>query len=71
MSFANSFPREDEGSPRTTILEQFCLADYTAFRACMTANDFNENNCLSDKRTLDTCASKNFAKVNADVDYIF
>ena len=40
------FPREDEGSPRNSILADFCGEDLGVFKKCMMENDFNENNCL-------------------------
>ena len=66
-----SFPREDEGSPRQAILQQFCKVDLGGFRACMSANDFNENKCLDSKAILDKCAAKAFKEVNANPDFIF
>ena len=66
-----SFPREDEDSPRQAILAKFCVADVTTFRACMTANAFDENKCLESKGILDKCASKAFKDVNADVSFVF
>ena len=41
------------------------------FRACMTANDFNENKCLDTKAVLDKCAAGAFKKVNANPEYVF
>ena len=69
--FYCSFPREDEGSPRQAILAQFCEADVTTFRACMAANDFNENKCLETKGILDKCASGAFKKVNGNPEFVF
>ena len=66
-----SFPREDEDSPRQAILAKFCVADVTTFRACMSANAFDENKCLESKGVLDKCASKAFKDVNADANYVF
>ena len=66
-----SFPREDEDSPRQAILAKFCVADVTTFRACMSANAFDENKCLESKGVLDKCASKSFKDVNADANYVF
>jgi hypothetical protein len=66
-----SFPREDEGSPRQTILHKFCEADLKAFRACMTANNYDENKCLETKGVLDKCAGKAFKKVNSEPEWIF
>eukprot|EP00351_Strombidinopsis_sp_SopsisLIS2011_P003360 CAMPEP_0116876668 /NCGR_PEP_ID=MMETSP0463-20121206/8560_1 /TAXON_ID=181622 /ORGANISM="Strombidinopsis sp, Strain SopsisLIS2011" /LENGTH=63 /DNA_ID=CAMNT_0004523403 /DNA_START=30 /DNA_END=221 /DNA_ORIENTATION=+ len=37
------FPREDEGSPRQAILEQFCPTQLKDFRSCMSANNYDEN----------------------------
>ena len=37
----------------------------------MTANDFNENNCLGTKKILDICAAAAFKKVNADPNATF
>ena len=65
------FPREDESSPRLSILAKFCEEDMSAFRACMTANDFNENNCLPTKNVLEKCASKAFKVVNSNPEWIF
>ena len=66
-----SFPREDEDSPRQAILAKFCEADLGAFRACMTANNFDENKCGPTKAVLDKCSSGAFKSVNADVNYVF
>ena len=65
------FPREDEGSPRNKILDMFCKVDLTAFRKCMTENNFDENNCLETKGILDKCASKAFRQVNTDPNMVF
>ena len=65
------FPREDEGSPRQAILAQFCSEEVGLFRACMAANDFNENNCLTTKKILDGCASGAFKKVNSNPEFLF
>ena len=66
-----SFPREDEGSPRLDIIDRFCKGEMTTFRACMTANDFNENKCLEPKGILDKCSAAAFKNVNADPDATF
>mmetsp|Transcript_16227 Transcript_16227/g.14162 ORF Transcript_16227/g.14162 Transcript_16227/m.14162 type:complete len:92 (+) Transcript_16227:40-315(+) len=65
------FPREDEGSPRQKIVEQFCPGENKDFRACMTANGFDENKCLGPKGILDSCADKAFREVNANPEMIF
>ena len=65
------FPREDDGSPRQAIMNQFCESNLGEFRSCMAANDFNENNCLESKGTLDKCAALAFKKVNSESQYIF
>ena len=65
------FPREDEGSPRQAILVKFCQSDLTGFRACMTANNFNENACLQSKGILDKCAAAAFKEVNSNPEFIF
>jgi len=54
------FPREDEAAPRQAILVKFCSSGVTAFRACMTANNYSEANCLPEKKILDSCASAAF-----------
>ena len=41
------------------------------FRACMSANDFNENKCLESKKILDKCAAGAFANVNANKEFVF
>ena len=69
--FYFSFPREDDGSPRQAIMNQFCESNLGEFRSCMAANDFNENNCLESKGTLDKCAALAFKKVNSESQYIF
>ena len=66
-----SFPREDEGSPRNKILDQFCQADVKSFRNCMNANNYDENKCLVTKGILDKCAALSFKKVNAEPEWIF
>mmetsp|Transcript_5529 Transcript_5529/g.9429 ORF Transcript_5529/g.9429 Transcript_5529/m.9429 type:complete len:92 (+) Transcript_5529:51-326(+) len=65
------FPREDESSPRQAILQRFCQDDLLQFRNCMTANDFNENNCLPTKGIVDKCAAAAFKNVNSDPELIF
>jgi len=65
------FPREDESSPRQSILAQFCAEDVNSFRACMAANDFNENKCLASKKILDKCAATSFKKVNSEPEFVF
>ena len=65
------FPREDEGSPRNAILQQFCMEDLTLFKKCMNENDYNENNCLPSKGILDKCASNAFQTVNNDPSFVF
>jgi len=65
------FPREDEGSPRQKIVEQFCPLQYSAFRTCMAANGFDENKCLETKGHLDECSDKGFRAVNANPEMIF
>ena len=65
------FPREDEGSPRNSILADFCKEDLGVFKQCMMENDFNENNCLTSKGVLDKCASSAFKTVNSDPSFIF
>ena len=65
------FPREDEDSPRQAILAKFCAVDLGAFRACMTANNFDENKCGPTKAVLDKCSSSAFKNVNADENYVF
>ena len=67
----NSFPREDDGSPRQKILEDFCNTELVTFRKCMAENDFNENNCLETKGIMDKCAAAAFKKVNSDPTLIF
>ena len=37
------FAREDDDSPRQDILNKFCLEDLKEFRACMSANNNDEN----------------------------
>ena len=54
------FPREDEAAPRQAILLKFCGDGLGAFRACMTANNYSEANCLPEKKILDSCASAAF-----------
>jgi hypothetical protein len=66
-----SFPREDEGSPRQKILEEFCPSEVKTFRACMAANNFDENRCLETKGIVDRCASAAFKKVNSSPDLIY
>lgn len=68
---ANSFPREDEGSPRQAILDKFCQDDVKQFRNCMNANNYDENKCLPTKNILDKCAANSFKKVNAEPEWIF
>ena len=68
---ANSFPREDEGSPRQAILDKFCQDDVKQFRNCMNANNYDENKCLPTKMILDKCAANSFKKVNAEPEWIF
>ena len=65
------FPREDEGSPRQKILENWCAPEVKTFRGCMTANNYDENRCLVPKGILDKCASKAFKKVNSEPEWIF
>ena len=60
-----SFPREDEGSPRQAILQQFCPVEVKTFRNCMAANNYDENKCLDTMRILDKCAGAAFKKVNS------
>eukprot|EP00345_Euplotes_harpa_P006627 CAMPEP_0168321286 /NCGR_PEP_ID=MMETSP0213-20121227/2180_1 /TAXON_ID=151035 /ORGANISM="Euplotes harpa, Strain FSP1.4" /LENGTH=89 /DNA_ID=CAMNT_0008322907 /DNA_START=26 /DNA_END=292 /DNA_ORIENTATION=- len=60
------FPREDEGSPRQVILDNFCKEQVFLFRECMTKNDNDENKCSQTKRILDVCSADAFAKVNTD-----
>ena len=69
--FFNSFPREDEGSPRQAILSKWCQDDVNQFRACMNANNYDENKCLPTKAILDKCASIAFKKVNDEPQWIF
>ena len=59
-----SFAREDDGSPRQDILQKFCPNDLSAFRACMSANNNDENKCLETKGILDKCAAAAFRTVN-------
>ncbi len=66
-----SFPREDEGSPRQAILAKFCQDEVNQFRACMNANNYDENKCLPTKAILDKCAAHAFKKVNAEPEWIF
>ena len=70
-NFVYRFPREDEGSPRLDIIDRFCKDQMTGFRACMTANDFNENKCLDSKKILDKCSAAAFKDVNADINATF
>ena len=65
------FPREDESAPRQVILRKFCPEKVNTFRACMAANDFNENNCLEPKGILDKCASAAFKECNMNADAVF
>ena len=65
------FPREDESAPRQVILRKFCPEKMSVFRACMAANDFNENKCLEPKGILDKCASGAFKECNSDPNAIF
>ena len=37
----------------------------------MSANDNDENKCLSTKKTLDGCAADAFGKVNTDPNWVF
>lgn len=69
--FIYSFPREDEGSPRTKILDHFCNSDLKTFRNCMSANNYDENRCLETMRILDKCAAAAFKKVNSEPEWIF
>ena len=66
-----SFPREDEGSPRQKILEQFCAGEVKSFRNCMNANNYDENKCLETKGILDKCAASAFKKTNSEPEWIF
>mmetsp|Transcript_925 Transcript_925/g.802 ORF Transcript_925/g.802 Transcript_925/m.802 type:complete len:92 (-) Transcript_925:48-323(-) len=65
------FPREDEGSPRLVILDSFCKEKVSTFRACMSANDNDENKCLPTKKALDICAADAFEQVNTDPKWVF
>ncbi|CDW71580.1 UNKNOWN [Stylonychia lemnae] len=65
------FPREDEGSPRQSILDKFCQADVKTFRNCMSLNNYDENKCLVTKGILDKCAASAFKKVNSEPEWIF
>ena len=67
----NSFPREDESAPRQVILRKFCPEPMGVFRACMSANDYNENKCLEPKGILDKCASAAFKNCNSDPNATF
>ena len=69
--FDDSFPREDDGSPRQKILEYFCNDQVKSFRTCMAANGFVEDKCLETKGILDKCASAAFKKVNSDKEFVF
>ena len=64
--FYNSFPREDEGSPRQDILAEFCPTQLSAFRTCMTANNYKEDLCLQPKGLLEKCSGAAFKSTNAD-----
>ena len=66
-----SFPREDEDSPRQAILAKNCSTDMSNFRACMSANNFDENQCLPTKGILDKCAQGAFKMVNSDHSIVF
>ena len=66
-----SFPREDEASPRQSILDKFCQSEVKTFRHCMTANNYDENKCLESKGFVDRCASLAFKKVNSEPEWIF
>eukprot|EP00347_Sterkiella_histriomuscorum_P022361 403330754 len=65
------FPREDEGSPRQSILDKFCQADVKTFRNCMGLNNNDENKCLTTKNILDKCSAAAFKKVNSEPEWIF
>ncbi|CAI2383652.1 unnamed protein product [Moneuplotes crassus] len=65
------FPREDDGSPRQVILDNFCQSEVSKFRSCMSAHDNDENKCLETKGILDRCAADAFSKVNTDPKWVF
>ena len=67
----DSFPREDDSAPRQVILKKMCNEPLGTFKACMQANDFNENNCLPSKGILDKCGSAAFRNVNEDTSLVF
>ena len=67
----DSFPREDDSAPRQVILKKMCHDFLGTFKACMQANDFNENNCLPSKGDLDKCGAAAFRNVNDDVTLVF
>ena len=68
---SHSFPREDDSAPRQVILKKMCPEVLGIFKACMAANDYNENNCLESKGNLDKCGGAAFKQVNEDVSLVF
>jgi hypothetical protein len=65
------FPREDASAPRQKILREYCPKQLDRFKACLEANNGDENRCLKQKRVLTKCADAAFRKVNNDSAYMF
>lgn len=74
-----SFPREDADAPRQKVLRDFCPSQYDKFREvkylflaqCLSANNYDENKCPTEKKILTKCANKAFRNINNDGNYVF